>query len=123
MNAINGFLESQDQTYQAKISKRVIITIALIVLTLASGGVWLRQDMRKSQRVAAEQTAQNLSVGLERAMRDATGRGAGISIDITERRKIEDRLRPAIRDALEGRLQALSTAHDVLTREAGRALR
>ncbi|WEZ85996.1 HWE histidine kinase domain-containing protein (plasmid) [Rhizobium sp. 32-5/1] len=68
MTAIIGFLAPASQMYRATISKRVIVTVGLIVLILVSGGVWLRQDMRKSQHLAAEQTAQNLSIGLERDM-------------------------------------------------------
>jgi PAS domain S-box-containing protein len=66
VNALTGYLNLPDIRGRRGSPKGIVATVALIVLTLVSGVLWLRQDMRTSQRIAAEQNAQNLAIGLER---------------------------------------------------------
>jgi PAS domain S-box-containing protein len=66
MNAIAGYLNLPDQNLPRRSRKGVVATVALIVITLVSGSLWLTQDMRESQRIGAERNAQNLAIGLER---------------------------------------------------------
>ncbi|MGV8938166.1 MAG: HWE histidine kinase domain-containing protein [Allorhizobium sp.] len=66
MTALAKFLDHHDITRRKTASRRVAVVLVLIVATIIAGAYLLRRDMRNTQWHAAEETAQNLALGLER---------------------------------------------------------
>lgn len=66
MTALATFLDQHDVTLRKTMSRRVAFAVVMIAATVVAGALWLRHEMRDSQRAAAEVSVQNLALGLER---------------------------------------------------------